>query len=513
MRIVERKIETIVCELEPGEREFYDKLAERANNRLQEMMSGEKNDYIGALVLLLRLRQACNHPQLIETAMKSDTDALATAGIGGNQSPRKGGAAVADDIDDLADIFGGLGVTSKTCDGCQVKLSSTEIDQGAVRCADCNQDLARQKANKKKDKHEKKNKSRKDEVKKVIKQRARKIIHDSDDDDGEGEGEWLVNESQQEIHLGKAGGTDDEDAEGGGRDLGSEDSATESEESGDGMQRRKKRGDTSLTSIDESSESSSGSDSDDSASSMPTSHQTSRSAPSTKIRRLLRILKVDTPDHKVIVFSQFTSMLNLIEPHLTHARIPFVRYDGSMRNDAREASLHSLRSDPQTRVLLCSLKCGSLGLNLTAASRVVIVEPFWNPFVEEQAIDRVHRLNQTIDVKVYKLTVSNTVEERILELQEKKRQLANAAIEGGKSIGKLSMRDILGLFGSNAETFANAGEIEVPQKTDLLRQQIRGTVAAGGSQRPPPMQQPDRKRFMDRGRSRPSIEDPVYGRR
>jgi len=515
MRIVERKIKTIVCELEAGERAFYDKLAERANNRLQEMMSGEKNDYVGALVLLLRLRQACNHPKLIEAAMKSDTDALATAGIGGNQSPRKGGAATTNDVDDLADMFGGLGVASKACDVCQAKLSSTEIDQGAVRCSGCNDVLSGQKAPKKEHKH--KHKSGKGEIKKVIKQRTRKIIHDSDDDDEEGEGEWLVSESQQDIHTGKAGGTDDEDAEGGGRDLGSEDSETNSEESDDDMQRRNKHGDTSLTSVDESSESTSDSDSDESDSA-PNGHHTSRSAPSTKIRRLLKILKADTPDHKVIVFSQFTSMLNLIEPHLTHARIPFVRYDGSMRNDAREASLHSLRSDPRTRVLLCSLKCGSLGLNLTAASRVVIVEPFWNPFVEEQAIDRVHRLNQTIDVKVYKLTVSNTVEERILELQEKKRQLANAAIEGGKSIGKLSMRDILGLFGSNAETFAPAG-MEVPQKPELLkqqqpdlRQQIRGTVAVG-AQRTPPVAQPDRRRFAEKPRSRPSAEDPVYGRR
>ena len=122
-----------------------------------------------------------------------------------------------------------------------------------------------------------------------------------------------------------------------------------------------------------------------------------------------------------------------------------------MRNDQREASLERLRNDPRTRILLCSLKCGSLGLNLTAASRVVILEPFWNPFVEEQAIDRVHRLNQTRDVLVYKLTVADTVEARILDLQEKKRALAEAAIEGKQSAGKLSMKDILALFRRDAE--------------------------------------------------------------
>jgi hypothetical protein len=81
----------------------------------------------------------------------------------------------------------------------------------------------------------------------------------------------------------------------------------------------------------------------------------------------------------------------------------------------------------------------------------VILEPFWNPFVEEQAIDRVHRLNQTVDVKVYKLTVKGTVEERILALQEKKRELANAAIEGRKGAMKLTLQDMLKLFGRDAE--------------------------------------------------------------
>jgi SNF2 family DNA or RNA helicase len=145
-------------------------------------------------------------------------------------------------------------------------------------------------------------------------------------------------------------------------------------------------------------------------------------------------------------------MLDLVEPFFCREPgFKFVRYDGKMKNDAREASLHSLRHDPHTRILLCSLKCGSLGLNLTAATRVVILEPFWNPFVEEQAIDRVHRLTQTVDVVVYKLTVARTVEERILDLQNKKRLLAEAAIEGGmrkkdKNALKLGLKEILELF-------------------------------------------------------------------
>jgi SNF2 family DNA or RNA helicase len=100
---------------------------------------------------------------------------------------------------------------------------------------------------------------------------------------------------------------------------------------------------------------------------------------SAKIRELIKILQGEVSEHKFIVFSQFTSMLNLVEPFLRKEGFRFVRYDGSMKNDEREASLHSLRNNDKTRILLCSLKCGSLGLNLTAATRVVILEPFWNP--------------------------------------------------------------------------------------------------------------------------------------
>lgn len=100
---------------------------------------------------------------------------------------------------------------------------------------------------------------------------------------------------------------------------------------------------------------------------------------STKIRYLMKILKRECSDYKFIVFSFFTSMLDKIEPFLKREGIGFSRYDGGMRNDLREASLNKLRNHSGTRILLCSLRAGALGLNLTAASRVVLLEPFWNP--------------------------------------------------------------------------------------------------------------------------------------
>ena len=436
-QIVARNVETIIGEFTAKERAFYDRLSTRAQDRLEELMGGEKQDYIGALVLLLRLRQACNHPNLTKSNVKDDKDALTTGSKQGTQTgfqtPRK--ASKGDDADDLADLLGGLSVATKRCDLCQRTLNRDNAANGAIRCNDCEDDLnASSKKSKKHKKKHRKDKHKSDKPKKSSKpvviddddeeddeddvvrptksSRQRRVVVDSDDE--EEEGEWLVPEDQQHSEdLGVAGGTDDEDAEGGGDTLASVDSqATESVDDSKSnldsfivhdtdsedevpvvrkkLFTKEKPQRVNLVSDDEDgsateaeSESESGSEDDedeDSATDESDSdYNTSDLVPSTKIRQLLQILEKETPDHKVIVFSQFTSMLDLIEPFLKRADFAFTRYDGSMRNDLREASLHKLREDKRTRVLLCSLKCGSLGLNLTAASRVVIMEPFWNP--------------------------------------------------------------------------------------------------------------------------------------
>lgn len=481
MQIVKREVVTVECDFDPQEKQFYDRLQDRADKRLQDMMDGShKTDYIGALVLLLRLRQMCDHPQLIEMAMSKDKDAMT---IG---STNKSGKVEDAEIDDLAALMGGVSVEAKHCDVCQIKLSSDESRDGAVRCGECEADIVEIKNKDKGDgKKSKKGRSKEQKVKPDAKTeprraRNRKIVVDSDDEEEEEIGEWIAHGPEEDIDLGRAGGSDDEDADGGGETLNtidtdrSEDDTSHIEDSPPRAARAYgTRHSTSSDVVEDESEvvdneeDDSGSDASDSDSAAGEDSESDSSpsnllsglghtgksehAPSTKVRHLLRILHRETPEHKTIVFSQFTTMLDLISPHLVASGLKFVRYDGSMRPDARESSLKSLREDPRCRVLLCSLKCGSLGLNLTAASTVVIVEPFWNPFVEEQAIDRVHRLNQTVDVKVFRLTIRNSVEERILELQEKKRELANAAIEGGKGMGKLSMQDILGLFRRDAE--------------------------------------------------------------
>ena len=466
MKIVRREVETVECDFDEAELEFYNRLQQRADQRLKDMTrEGAKADYIGALVLLLRLRQACNHPRLIEMAMSKDKDAM-TTGVtsqnGGNQTPRKQGRVGDGEMDDLAALMGGVSVQTKHCDICQIELSAVEVKEGAVRCGECEADLAMMKKGARMGKKDR-IKEQKSEPSRV---HNRRVVDGSEDDSGEGEGEWIADGPENLGDLGTAGGTDDEDAEGGGETLDSIDSDRSSDDNEDDddspPRAHRRRRPVVKTESDEEDDGEDESEQDDSDSDSESDSDAPiirglrpsgkpHDKPSTKIRRLLRILHAESPKHKTIVFSQFTTMLDLIEPHLRASNLRFARYDGSMRPDAREVSLHSLRTERQCRILLCSLKCGSLGLNLTAASRVVIIEPFWNPFVEEQAIDRVHRLNQTVDVKVYRLTVRSTVEERILDLQERKRELATAAIEGGKAVGKLSMKDILSLFKHDAE--------------------------------------------------------------
>lgn len=448
-KIVARNVETIVAEFDVYERELYDKLAARTEKSLENLMGASKTDYIGALVLLLRLRQTCNHPELIKGNLKKDKDAMPA---NSSQTPRKTSTTSSTDLDDVADMFGALTVETKKCDACQTKLNKEEVESGAIRCSECEADFSQFEERRRPTKVHKKSKVRKEVKEEPRRRKHTKRIVDSDDEE-EG-GEWIVPKSKREQEdLGKAGGSDDEDAEGGGRDLGFSDSDTGDETELSQYDKLKSRKKNQSSFIDDDDDDETSENSTTNSCDSESKHDASNPFASTKIRRLLTILKRETPGHKVIVFSEFTSMLNLIEPFLARNSIRFTRYDGSMRNDEREASLARLRNDTHCRVLLCSLKCGALGLNLTAASRVILMEPFWNPFVEEQAIDRVHRLNQTQDVTVYRLTIRDSVEERIIELQEKKRELAKVAIEGGsrEGVGKLSLKDILSLFKRDAE--------------------------------------------------------------
>ncbi len=147
---------------------------------------------------------------------------------------------------------------------------------------------------------------------------------------------------------------------------------------------------------------------------------------SAKTEVLLDALETTAAEgHKSLVFSQWTSMLDLLEPRLAERGYGTVRLDGSTRD--RAAVVDRFQHDPGVSIFLVSLKAGGTGLNLTAADHVFLFDPWWNPAVEQQAFDRAHRIGQDKPVFVYRLIAADTVEERILALQDEKRALAELA--------------------------------------------------------------------------------------
>jgi SNF2 family DNA or RNA helicase len=147
-------------------------------------------------------------------------------------------------------------------------------------------------------------------------------------------------------------------------------------------------------------------------------------SPSAKIELLMELLGSSLEaGHPSLIFSQWVGLLNIVEMQLKTKRIPFTRLDGSTSN--RQAVVNEFQDPAGPPVMLISLKAGGVGLTLTRAEHVYLLDPWWNPAVEEQAADRAHRIGQTNPVFVYKLIAENTIEEQVLELQERKLALAN----------------------------------------------------------------------------------------
>lgn len=166
------------------------------------------------------------------------------------------------------------------------------------------------------------------------------------------------------------------------------------------------------------------------------------SAPSAKLDTLLsRIDEVLAEGHKALVFSQFVSMLSIVRSSLEARNISYEYLDGKTRD--RAARVQRFQTDPSCRLFLISLKAGGLGLNLTAADHVFLLDPWWNPAIEDQAIDRAHRIGQTRVVHACRLISRGTVEEKVIALQESKRQLADAIITADNSLLRMLGRDEL----------------------------------------------------------------------
>ncbi|KAJ6490632.1 SNF2 family DNA-dependent ATPase [Mycena vitilis] len=318
-----RTVNVISCAFDPSEQAFYTALETKMEGVIEKIIQqsgGGGSAYIGVLVLLLRLRQACNHPCLVSKDYKKDMDAVDPKAK--STSSTEAGEL---DGDDLATAFGALNVATRKCQVCMQEMDKHSMVAGETYCLDC-APLAIQAK-----------------------------MEDEDDN------------------------------------------------------------------------------------------------PSAKIRMILKLLRdIDERsegEEKTIIFSQFTTMLDLIEPFLRKEGIRYVRYDGSMKPVDREAALNKIKVSPQTKVILISFKAGSTGLNLTACNNVILVDLWWNPALEDQAFDRSHRVGQTRPVNIFKLKIDDTVEDRILVLQDKKRELARAALSGDKIKNmKLGMDDLLALF-------------------------------------------------------------------
>jgi superfamily II DNA or RNA helicase len=170
-----------------------------------------------------------------------------------------------------------------------------------------------------------------------------------------------------------------------------------------------------------------------------------RAESSAKLELLLEELDTVRADgHKALVFSQWTSLLDRLEPRLAGAGMAWLRLDGSTPDRAGVVARFQEEAGPP--ILLSSLKAGGTGLNLTAADHVFLLDPWWNPAAEDQAADRAHRIGQERPVFVYRLVAEDTVEERILALQESKRTLQQAALGEADAAAALSREDLLALL-------------------------------------------------------------------
>ncbi|KAG9244335.1 SNF2 family N-terminal domain-containing protein [Calycina marina] len=172
---------------------------------------------------------------------------------------------------------------------------------------------------------------------------------------------------------------------------------------------------------------------------------------SSKTEALMSILVASRRDplSKVVIFSQWTSFLNIIQHQLDEAGHSYARIDGTMKPAVRDESMRALEQDPDCRILLASLSVCSVGLNLVAADTVILADSWWAPAIEDQAVDRVHRLGQTRPCTVWRLVMEESIEERVLDIQAEKRKLVGKAFQEKTKRGKKKlsrMGDIMKLL-------------------------------------------------------------------
>ncbi|QRN97319.1 DEAD/DEAH box helicase [Archangium violaceum] len=197
----------------------------------------------------------------------------------------------------------------------------------------------------------------------------------------------------------------------------------------------------------------------------PRLYDSQSSVTSSKMRRLMELLEeLRSEGHRALVFSQFTSHLELVREELGRAGFKYLYLDGSTPAGARAKRIQAFQ-DGEGEVFLISLKAGGTGINLTAADYVIHLDPWWNPAVEDQATDRAHRIGQTKPVTVYRLIARGTIEEQILSLHSDKRALVAGVLEGTDVAARLTTKDLLSLLagGDSPRDAGDDGEEAPPR--------------------------------------------------
>ncbi|KAJ5769552.1 hypothetical protein N7520_004111 [Penicillium odoratum] len=411
------KIHVVFNEEEKG---MYDELSSNSQNQIRRYLNAGTlgKNYSHVLVLLLRLRQACDHPLLINgfnnanSTVVQGVDLVANAKlldtqtverIKNNEDDDDGTCPICMDSVENAVIYIPCG--HSLCSECFARISDPaqlahQDTAGMIKCQNCRGQV--------------------DPCKVTDAISFKKAHHD-------GESEPVVEESEQS----EVSDSDEYDSD------------TETDGSG---KKRKKRSLAELRAAAQKNK----------AEKAKYLRRLEKSyTPSAKITKAMEILQANEDrgsNEKTIIFSQFTSLLDLLEIPILQKGWLHVRFDGSMNIADRNKSVAAFTDMPECKIMLVSLKAGNAGLNLVAASHVILFDPFWNPYVEDQAIDRAHRIGQTRDVFVHRLLIEDTVEDRIIELQEKKRELIEGALDEGGSmnVSRLDTRELAYLFGVSA---------------------------------------------------------------
>ncbi|EEP78640.1 rad8 protein [Uncinocarpus reesii 1704] len=394
--------------------------------------------YSSVLVMLLRLRQACCHPHLIQFFNDDNNVNLSNVDLKANAkllSPgvvarlRENGNSecpVCIDAVENPIIFFPCG--HSTCAECFAKISDpsrgvAEGTDGAfeVKCPNCRAKV---------------------DPKKVTDSLSFRKVHFPGDDDS--------NEIDARSNC-QEGDSEDDDSDSDGLDDFIVDDENEDEDADrSGSKKRKRKAKVgnkkNLATLKKESQKNA------KAKKRYLRRLEKRWETSAKIEKTLEILRETETrgeGEKTIIFSQFTTLLDLLEVPIMKEGWKYRRYDGSMSPIQRNEAVLEFTDSQDCKIMLVSLKAGNAGLNLVAASQVIIFDPFWNPYIEEQAIDRAHRIGQTRPVIVHRILVENTVEDRILELQEQKRELIENALDekASKSLGRLGTRELAFLFG------------------------------------------------------------------